>query len=504
VQVRWNYKLKPNIEQLALMAEWLVTLRKHRNYCLRERENGWSNNNRASDQPVNYVYGSYCDIDTRTEWGSCSPLTCPVVKHGVTSAELTKLSKGVLKWGSASDIQMKRTTQLRHENVYYSRIDSDVLQRNIAHLDTAFQGFWQDGRGFPKYARFATFKSFEYKPKRCKFEVDRAQGKKHRYSRVYLPLIGWMSYNESRPIPENAETRTVTITRKSDGWYISVLLNLPELLPEETPLSRVSSIVGIDVGINQLVAVSDGSFIENPKIGTNKRFRRRLKIRQRRLNRKHKGSKNRAKAGIAVAKLHRSVTDKRDAHQWKTAKIVVDTAEAIAHENLNILGMKKRCKPQRVNGRFMPNGQSAKRGLNRSISDAAWGGLFQKIAWLALKIGKPVVKYNPKNTSRECSKCEHISPDNRDGEKFICSNCGHIDHADTQAARTGLKRVGLKFVSIRRKNLPTDCGEVMPVRDGAASHGKRQQARNPKSKAKPEAGIIEQLSIFDLIALETG
>jgi len=44
----------------------------------------------------------------------------------------------------------------------------------------------------------------------------------------------------------------------------------------------------------------------------------------------------------------------------------------------------------------------------------------------------------------------------------------------------------------------------MPVRDGAASHGKRQQARNPKSKAKPEAGIIEQLSIFDLIALETG
>jgi putative transposase len=90
------------------------------------------------------------------------------------------------------------------------------------------------------------------------------------------------------------------------------------------------------------------------------------------------------------------VSAKRDAHQWKAAKIVVNTADAVAHEDLNILGMKKRCKPKKANGRFMPNGQSAKRGLNRSISDAAWGGIFQKIAWLALKTGKPVVKYNPK------------------------------------------------------------------------------------------------------------
>jgi putative transposase len=109
------------------------------NYCLRERENGWNDNNRDSDQPISYTDGSYCELHTRNEWGSYSPLTCPVVKHGVMSAELTKHSKNGLKWGNASDIQMKRTTQLRHENVYYSRIDSDVLQRNIARLDAAFR-----------------------------------------------------------------------------------------------------------------------------------------------------------------------------------------------------------------------------------------------------------------------------------------------------------------------------------------------------------------------------
>lgn len=68
-------------------------------------------------------------------------------------------------------------------------------------------------------------------------------------------------------------------------------------------------------------------------------------------------------------------------------------------EDLNIKGMKSRCKPKRIKGRFMLNGQSAKRGLNRSISDAAWGELFSRIVWLAAKVGKPVLLVNPKHTS---------------------------------------------------------------------------------------------------------
>ncbi|MEG3935523.1 helix-turn-helix domain-containing protein, partial [Microcoleus sp. B13-B6] len=61
---RWNYKLKPNKEQAALMAQWLITLRKHRNYCLRERFIGWETNNRNVETPRSYAFGSYCEIDT--------------------------------------------------------------------------------------------------------------------------------------------------------------------------------------------------------------------------------------------------------------------------------------------------------------------------------------------------------------------------------------------------------------------------------------------------------
>jgi len=505
MQVRWNYKLQPNKEQQALMSEWLVTLRKHRNYCLAERLRGFETNNQDSDQPVMYGYAAYSDIESRIEYGSFCPLTCPVVKHGVMSAGLTKISKKHgLVWGNASDVQNKKTTELRSENPYYARINSGVLNQNLQKLDTAYSGFFKHKRGFPSFRKAADFKTFQYPPGRAKFTVNRDSGtdrngnRKNCYSHIYLPGIGSMRYIDSRAIPENADIRTVTVMQEADGWYISVLLNLVDELPDIADIETVKSAVGIDMGINKLISLSDGSFIENPKFSTNKKTRRQLRIRQRRVNRKVKGSKNRSKAGLQVAKLHKKIADKRSNNQWKAAHKVVKTAAAVIREDLNISGMKARCKTKKLNGRFMPNGQSAKRGLNRAISDASWGELFSRIAWLSVKSGKPVLAVNPKYTSQECSKCGHISKDNRDGEKFICSSCGHIDHADTQASRTILKRANLKFVSKDIKILPADCGEVTPVRYDPASNGKRDQGRNRTPKVIPEKRIFfEQLSLFN-------
>jgi putative transposase len=87
-------------------------------------------------------------------------------------------------------------------------------------------------------------------------------------------------------------------------------------------------------------------------------------------------------------------------------------------------------------GRFLKNGQSRKKGLNRSISDAGWGELILKIEYLAAKQGKVVIKVNPKHSSQECRNCGHIDKSNRDGEKFICVECGYHEHADIGAAKT--------------------------------------------------------------------
>ena len=499
MQIRWRFKLQPNIGQQALMSEWLVTLRKHRNYCLAERQRGFETNNQKSDEPVMYQYGAFCDLDSQIEYGSYCPLTCPIVKHGVMSAELTKNSKKYgLTWGSAADIQSKRTTELRSASVWYSRVNSDVLQGNLAKLDPAYNGFFQHKRGFPAFRKAANFKTFQFKPGQVKLTVNRTSNKKRCYSHAYFPGLGNMRYLDSRTIPVDADIRTVTVIKEADGWYMSVLLNLPESLPEVSGIETLSSAVGIDVGINKLISLTDGSFIQNSRFANSKKIRRQLRIRQRRVNRKAKGSNNRKKAGITVAKLHKKIADKRNDHQWKAANKVVGTAAAIVQEDLNIKAMKSRCKPKREKGRFMANGQSAKRGLNRTISDASWGELFSKIAWLALKSGKPVLSVNPKFTSQECSSCHHVSKANRDGEKFICENCGHIDHADTQASRTILRRANLTFVTKDAKKLSGDSRKVTLVRDDSASNGKRDQGKNRISKVIPEKRIFfEQLSLFN-------
>ena len=515
VQVRRNYKLQPSKTQKDLMSEWLVTLRKHRNYCLAERKRGYEGNNLDSSEIVEYSYGAYCDIESRIEYGAYCPLTCAVIKHGVLPDSISleqsiKFSKpnretGEIKisWDSVSGIQSKRTTQLRSENYFYSRIDSQILQQNLAKLDVAYTGFFKHQRGFPAFRKTSNFNSFQYPPNRCQFTVNDFSPKNRFYSHVYLPGIGTMRYLDNREwsIPSDADIRTVTVKKLADGWYISVLLNTTYILPELADIESVESALGIDLGINRLVALSDGSFIENPRHATNKRTRRRLRIRQRRVSRKVRGSANRRKAGIEVAKLHKKIADKRNDTNWKAAHKVVRKADAVIREDLNIKAMKSRCKPKRVKGRFMPNGQSAKRGLNRSISDASWGDLTQKIEWVAAKSGKPVLAVNPKYTSQECSNCGHISKDNRDGEKFICQECGHIDHADTQASRTILKRAKLNFVSTDVKSLSRDSRKVTAVRHyDAAQLGERYQGSNGISKAMPEKPIlveIRQLSIFD-------
>lgn len=190
------------------------------------------------------------------------------------------------------------------------------------------------------------------------------------------------------------------------------------------PLKDVVKLIGCDMGITKLVHLSDGTQIENPKFSTTKKAKRTLKIRQRRVSRKAKGSRNRKKAAKKLGLFHQKISDKRQAYQWKVAnKIVSRNVDAIALEDLNISGMMRRCrvKVDEKTGRFLKNGQSRKKGLNRSISDASWGELTLKIEYLAAKQGKIVIKVNPKYSSQECRNCGHVDKSNRDGEKFICT-----------------------------------------------------------------------------------
>ncbi|MEI6445399.1 MAG: transposase [Nostocales cyanobacterium ELA583] len=424
------YKLRPNIRQSNKMDSWLDMLRSTYN---------WSLADRIAQYNQQFIQGDYCDIRTKAE--AC-PLTCFVSKNGA-SGEPWKDAKtdknGNLKnpRRSAGDIQITALPYLKKARPWFAEIDSTVLQQNVKRLDTAYKNFFE-GRGFPNFKNRSNFTSFTYQ-----------MGVKVQGNKIYLPKLGWMRFFNSRLIPTGFTIKAATLRKRQDGWYISIRIE-DKTIPDyvKKPLNEVNSILGCDLGITKLVHLSDRYQIDNPRFSTNKKARRTLKIRQRRINRKVKGSKNRKKAANKVGRFHKKITDKRTAYQWNVAKTIVSRkVDAIALEDLNISGMLTRCqvKTDEKTGRFLKNGQSRKKGLNRSISDASWSDLILKIEYLAVKQGKVVIKINPKYSSQECRNCGHTDKSNRDGEKFICTECGYHEHADIGAAKT-IRDRGFKIV----------------------------------------------------------
>jgi len=424
------YKLRPNISQSDKMDGWLDMLRSTYN---------WSLADRIAQYNQQFIQGDYCDIRTKAE--AC-PLTCFVSKNGA-SGEPWKDAKtdknGNLKnpRRSAGDIQITALPYLKKARPWFAEIDSTVLQQNVKRLDTAYKNFFE-GRGFPNFKNRSNFTSFTYQ-----------MGVKVQGNKIYLPKLGWMRFFNSRLIPTGFTIKAATLRKRQDGWYISIRIE-DKTIPDyvKKPLNEVNSILGCDLGITKLVHFSDRYQIDNPKFSTNKKARRTLKIRQRRVNRQVKGSKNRKKAANKIGRFHKKITDKRTAYQWSVANTIVSRkVDAIALEDLNISGMLRRCKVKtdEKTGRFLKNGQSRKKGLNRSISDASWSDLILKIEYLAVKQGKVVIKINPKYSSQECRNCGHTDKSNRDGEKFICTECGYHEHADIGAAKT-IRDRGFKIV----------------------------------------------------------
>ncbi|MGK7872703.1 MAG: RNA-guided endonuclease InsQ/TnpB family protein, partial [Xenococcaceae cyanobacterium] len=388
------YKLKPNKQQAELMGEWLNMLRAHYNYCLRDRIS-------AYEQLKAPVMGDYCRLDNQ---GVCCPLTCIVSKSATIGCPWTKSNN---KRGAYAQ-QSSSLPELKAARPWYKKIYSAVLQQNLKRLDKAFQNFFKGKRGYPRFKTIQKFRSFNYASGQVNIKGDR----------VHLPSIGWMRFYRSRPLTDGFNIKTVTIRKKSDGWYMSVTLE-DQSVPAPMPIdsNQVKTAIGVDLGIKKLASLSQGSVIPNPQFY--KQVERRRTIRYRAASRKQKGSRNKSKAYQYLARLEQKVANRRTDYQWKVANLLCNLADAIIFEDLNIKGMMARCKPkQDEQGKYLPNGQSRKRGLNRVIADASWGELKQKVKSVAEKFGGIVLEVNPRHTSQTCFHCGCVSKDNRNGERF--------------------------------------------------------------------------------------
>ncbi len=418
------YKLKPSLSQQRTIAHWMAMLRSHYNYCLADRIGSY-------EEVRSPKLGEYCDLRTKAV---CSPLSCAISKN----SNMGEPFKGNGKRRNAYEMQSSELPILKKSRPWYATISSTVLQQNLRRLNDAFEGFF-NGKGYPAFKRRNKFKSFSYAPNQVQFNPQK----------VYLPKIGWMRFFKSRAFPNGFTPKTVTVRQKADGYYISVRLEdktVPDFEPME--IDRVKSIVGIDLGArpHKLCCLSTGENIPNPMFA--KQSSKRRTLLHRRASRKVKGSKNQKKAYQKLSKFELGVINQRNDYQWKVGHQLVRKFDAIVMEALQIQNMTRRCKPKLdEQGKYLKNGQSAKRALSRLIQDCSWEKLKGKIRQVAEKCGRIFLEVEPKFSSQTCSSCGFKSKENRKKESFLCLNCGMSHDADTNAslvlATRGIEKLGI-------------------------------------------------------------
>jgi putative transposase len=241
------------------------------------------------------------------------------------------------------------------------------------------------------------------------------------------------------------------------------------------PLPPTGRAIGIDLGIANLVADSDGGFFANP------RFRREVETKlaaaEQRITQRQRSAMERSarqrRALEHVADLHRKVARQRLDHAHKTALDLIRKYDLIAHEDLVITSMVRRPAPRpdpSRDGTFLPNGASAKTGLNRSIADAGWGIFLAVLRGKAESAGREVIAVDPRNTSRRCPDCGHTAKENRITQaRFQCLACGFTAHADTVGAVNVLRAgLALREASIASREAVTGGVTLTLTRRGGA------------------------------------
>ena len=465
------YKLKTSNSQSQKMNDWLNMLRCFYNFCLRDRIE-------AYEQARSPIMGNYSKLDNQAE---CCPLTCSV--SNLASVGYPWSNKNQKR--SAGHQQSSYLPELKQLRPWYKGIDANVQQMNLRRLNAAFNKFFNGNGGYPKFKTRSKFRSFSYVPGQVKIKNNK----------VRLPGIGWMRFYLSRPLPEGFLIRTVTIRRKSDGWYMSVRLenkDIPSL--ESIDIKQVKTVIAADLGIRKLVSLSNGETIANPQYA--KKLERRKTIFQRRASRKVKGSKNRRLAYKKLAKIDQKINNQRSDYHWKVANKLCRLGDAVIFEDLNVKSMMARCKPKRdASGKYLKNNQAQKSGLNRVIANAAWGELKLKTKAVAAKLGLIVTEVDPRFSSQRCSCCGHTDKANRDKERFLCTRCRYIEDADIQASYNLLKR-GLKQLGIS----PTQLRAVRPkVTAQETSLALADEPSNPRQLRSPRCLGFPQAFMTDVL-----
>jgi putative transposase len=313
--------------------------------------------------------------------------------------------------------QINEMTALRAEMPWLADVPRNVCAQVLVDLDLAFQRCFKGLARRPRFKRKGrdTMNLCEPHPKTWRLDGGVLR----------FPKLGNLDVVVHRPVEGKA--KKCTLVRDVDQWFavISCEVDVADPPPHEGPA------VGIDVGVAVAFADSTGHREPNPRFFASQA--RRLARAQREAARKKKGSKNKQKALIKVAKIHRKIRRQRDHFLHVQSKRYTKNHGVIVLEKLNVKGM-----TASASGSIEKPGTmvAQKRGLNRAILDVGWSRFAGFVRYKSTWAGGEVREVAAAFSSQTCSACGHCCAENRPSQAvFLCVNCGHEENADTNASK---------------------------------------------------------------------
>jgi len=310
-----------------------------------------------------------------------------------------------------------------NKNQYQTQVHSQVLQATLQRLDKSFRSFFNGLKkkihvGFPRFKAENRFRSFCYPQSGFRVINDGTH--------IRLSKIGEIKLRYSRPT--EGKIKTCIVVRDVDQWFVVLTCE-----QEQKKIINNNPSIGIDVGINKLATLSNGTFIDNPRCLI--KSQKRLSKEQRILARRRKGSNRRGIQRIKVAKTYRKIGRQREDYLHKASTYLASNFGTIVFENLNVSGMlKNHC-------------------LAKHISDASWNKLIQFTTYKAESAGGSVLKVDPKNTSQNCSGCGKKVSKTLADRIHLCPYCGLEMDRDLNAAKNILNRAGSVLIYAQGDNV---------------------------------------------------
>lgn len=306
------------------------------------------------------------------------------------------------------------------EMPFYLEVNKCAVQYAIWDVEAAYKKFWKYGAGYPKFKKKGVKDSY--------VAVENNKQFKQNNNKIWLPRIGWVKCFED--LRFEGKVNNVVVKRVADKYFAVV-----NILTNETPVvSENQATVGVDLGIKTLIICSDGTTFNNPKaLRSNLKSLKRL---QRGLSRKVKGSFNRAKQKIKLARKHYRVSCIRKNAIHEATSYLVKNYSKIVIEDLSVKNMVKNKK------------------LSQSINDASFGEIARQLAYKSQWKGVEFVKADRFfASSKICSCCGHKKETLKLSERtYKCENCGLEIDRDLNAAK-----------NLANYTVPASSGEFTPV-----------------------------------------